>query len=321
MFFQEFQVKQAIDFLVIGAQKSGTTSLFKYMQRHPALYLPPQKEVNFFVNEDRLQQGLDWYLQNFFHGVDEDKQWGEVSPSYMSFRIAPARIHALCPQVKLIACLRNPIDRTYSHYRMAVRRGTESRSFREVVEERLREPVGPPEVKQGRINDAPYLLEYSRYGETLQRYLRYFERERILILFQEDLAGRPQMVLEELFSFLGVDPGYRPPNLGREYHVGGEKRLPWLDEWVRRRTVLKWMAKKVLVSRRNVNAARFWFKQANIKPVKNEGPTSEERKLLQEVFAEDVALLGDLFDLEPPWREFKGSEQNVPVRERGLRDA
>jgi hypothetical protein len=146
----------------------------------------------------------------------------------------------------LVAILRNPIDRAYSHYRMEVRRETEDRPFRQVVEELYNCRVERPESKRGHISDLPFMLEFSRYGRALERYLRYFGREQFLILFQEDLAARPDEVLVELFSFLGVDTGYRPANLHREYHVGGEKRLPWLDEWVRRRRHLKATAKRAL---------------------------------------------------------------------------
>jgi len=111
------ELKRNVDFLVIGAQKSGTTSLFKYLQRHPELYLPPSKEINFFVNASKFPRGLDWYIETYFRGADEDKLWGEVCPSYIGYTSAPANIYANCPDVKLVAILRNPIDRAYSHYR------------------------------------------------------------------------------------------------------------------------------------------------------------------------------------------------------------
>lgn len=295
-----------IDFLVIGAQKSGTTTLFKYMHHHPQLYLPAQKETNFFAIEDGPSKGLPWYLQTYFAGADERKRWGEVCPSYMGYSVAPERIHAMCPDAKLVAILRNPVDRAYSHYRMAVRRGMESRTFRQTVEDLRGRHGGPPETKVW--DDAPFVLEFSRYGRSLERYLRHFHREQMLILFQEDLASRPEALLATLLSFLEVDAGYKPPNLGREYHVGGEERLPWLDDWVRRRRILKRVVKGALGSQANVQAARFWFKQFNIKPVRDVGPSPEDRELLREVLGEDVALLKRLFSLQPPWPEFEGAE-------------
>lgn len=300
-------MKNVVDFLVIGAQKSGTTSLFKYMENHPSLYLPPQKEVNFFVSPKRSPLDIDWYLQTHFSGVAEDRLWGEVSPSYMSYSAAPGNIYNWCPDVKLVAILRNPIDRTYSHYRMTVRRGTESRTFRRAVEELSRDRARVPETKVP--DDSPFLLEFGRYWETLSNYLRYFDREQILILFQEDLDSRPEEVLVRLFSFLGVDDGYRPPNLGKSYHVSGGKRFFGLGGWLRQRKTLKRAAKRILVSKRSLDAARFWFEQINIKPVKDEGPTPGERRLLQQIFEEDVASLEHNFRIKTPWPEFGAAER------------
>lgn len=298
-------MKKTIDFLVIGAQKSGTTTLFKYMQQHPQLHLPAQKETHFFVSEDGPSKGLPWYLQTYFAGADERKRWGEVCPSYLGYSVAPERIHAMCPDARLVAILRNPVDRAYSHYRMAVRRETESRTFRQAVENLRDRQGGSPKTKIW--DDAPFVLEFSRYGRSLERYLRYFDQEQMLILFQEDLISHPEAVLARLLTFLEVDARHRPSNLGREYHVGGEKRVPWLDDWVRRRTILKRVAKRALGSKANLQAARFWFKQLNIKPVRNEGPSPEDRELLREILGEDVALLKRLFSLQPPWPEFEGT--------------
>jgi hypothetical protein len=125
--------KRNVDFLVIGAQKSGATSLFEYLQCHPELYLPPSKEVSFFVEASKFPRG---------HGADEDKLWGEVCPSYMGHTSAPANIYANRPDMKLVAILRNPIDRAYSHYRMTSRREVENRSFRWAIEDLRREPAG-----------------------------------------------------------------------------------------------------------------------------------------------------------------------------------
>lgn len=298
-------MKNSVDFLVIGAQKSGTTSLFKYMEDHPEIYMPPQKEINFFASANRFPLGVGWYVENFFAGADEERLWGEVCPAYLGYGAAPANIRVSCPDAKLVAILRNPIDRTYSHYRMAVRRGAESRTFRQAVEELDCSPARTPQTKER--DDAAYLLEFSYYGKALERYLEHFDKSQILVLFQEDLSAHPEAVLEELFSFLRVDAGYRPPNLGREYHVSGEKRFFGLGDWLRRRKILKKTAKRILMSRGNLNAARFWFEQINVKPVRDEGPTPGERWLLRHLFEEDVASLERNLSIKTPWPEFGGS--------------
>lgn len=296
--------KSEVDFLVIGAQKSGTTALFRYMQGHPELYMPPQKEINFFANEDRFQRGLGWYVGTYFEGADERKLWGEVSPHYMSYGRAPRRIHDAFPHAKLIALLRNPIDRAYSHYRMAVRRGQERRTFGEVITDQRRTLSTLPETETG--DDSDYVLAFSRYGLALESYLRYFDREQLLVIFQEDILSRPEENLREVFSFLGVSEAYVPPNLGKKYHVGGVKRFEALERWVENRKTIKRMV-KATVGSKNVEAARFWFQQMNVKPLEDQGPSVEDRQLLRETLSEDVDLLQWLFISSAPWPEFERS--------------
>lgn len=310
--------KKNVDFLVIGAQKSGTTSLFKHIQQHPSLYLPPQKEVNFFANDDRFRKGLNWYIQTFFEGAGEDRLWGEVSPQYMGYKCAAPRIHAAFPQVKLIAILRNPIDRSYSQYRMAIRRGIETRSFHEVIANQRRDSLDLPEAEAG--HDWPHsVLCFSLYGRVLEGYLRYFDKERILILFQENLLADPHEATSRLFSFLGVDDTYVPPNMGKKYHEGGARRFPMLDRqmevlnrWIQRQEKVKKMAKKLSISAKHFETAKFWLEQFNIKAVEDVGPTAAERQILRELFGEDVAKLKQLFSVAPPWTEFEG--MSGPVR-------
>lgn len=298
--------KSDIDFLVIGAQKSGTTALFRYMRGHPELYLPPQKEINFFANEYRFRKGLGWYMGTYFGGADERKLWGEASPHYMSYGSAPRRIHEAFPHVKLIALLRNPIDRAYSHYRMAVRRGQESRTFGEVIADQSRAFSALPETETG--DDSDYVLAFSHYGLALQSYLRYFDGEQVLVIFQEDILSRPEENLREVFNFLGVSETYTPPNLGKKYHVGGVKRFEALEHWVENRKTIK-RTVKAIVGSKNVEAARFWFQQMNVKSLEDQGPSVEDRRLLTEILAEDVDLLKRLFASSVPWPEFEHSRE------------
>ena len=129
-----------IDFLVIGAARSGTTSLAAYLRSHPSIYLPLEKETCFFSDNDRYNKGVDWYLQSYFHcRKSENKIIGEATPAYMLFKYIPERIFSTTPNTKLIAILRNPIYRAYSHYRFAKRLGIESRDFNEAIKDLIKE--------------------------------------------------------------------------------------------------------------------------------------------------------------------------------------
>ena len=112
-----------LDFLIIGAQKSGTTSLFKYLNQHPDIAMPADKEAPYFTNDELYSAGWQHYLGNYFTGYDQELLWGTASPQYMSDLRAAERITRDLPNTRLIAILRNPIERAYSHYLMQKRRG------------------------------------------------------------------------------------------------------------------------------------------------------------------------------------------------------
>ena len=117
------------DFLVIGAQKAGTTSLFSLLSKHPNTYLPPGKEVRFFSSDLLYAKGAEWYFRENFRAAKPTDVTGEVSPQYMCHDKVPGRIKELLPNIKFIVILRHPLKRAFSHYQMSVRRGQENRDF------------------------------------------------------------------------------------------------------------------------------------------------------------------------------------------------
>lgn len=108
------------DFIIIGAQKGGTSSLFSYLKQHSQLQLPDKKEIHFFDND--YQKGVNWYRSHFPMKIFDNIKTGEATPYYLFHPHAPQRIFQHCPKVKLIVMLRNPTDRAYSHYMMQNKR-------------------------------------------------------------------------------------------------------------------------------------------------------------------------------------------------------
>ena len=100
-----------LDFVVIGASKSGTTSLFHYLGEHPSIWLPPSKDAPFFSADEWFEKGWGWMLEDTFRGAPIDQLWGTVTPRYMEDDRVPERMVGLMPHLKLVALLRNPIDR------------------------------------------------------------------------------------------------------------------------------------------------------------------------------------------------------------------
>jgi hypothetical protein len=222
-----------LDFLLVGAQKAGTTSLFEYVRLHPGLHLPTEKEVSYFNLESRVERGWDWYLGWVFADAPEDLPWGTFSTFYMDAAegredTVPRRIRETIPDVKLMAILRDPVERCISHHRMSVMKRLEERSFDDAVDDLLKEDA-LAEARRSPTEANSYVTR-GEYGRALANYLELFPREQLLVVFAEDLDRDPARVLREIFTYVGVDPDFLPPNVGERYRrAGEERRIGWLD--------------------------------------------------------------------------------------------
>lgn len=221
-------------FLIIGAQRAGTTSLFYYLHRHPDVARPLAgdgsvewpKELHFF--DEKFSRGLDWY-RSFFplsaarHVArlrGRDMVTGEATPYYLFHPAVPERVAATLPDVRLIALLRDPIERAYSHHQLMYRTGREKLSFEDaVVAETQRladlEEHLPGETPTGHRAHHHHrhrsYLSRGLYAEQLERWFAHFPREQLLVLLAEDFRARPTGVYAEVLAFLGLRP-WRPKN-------------------------------------------------------------------------------------------------------------
>jgi hypothetical protein len=199
------------DFLIIGAQKAGTTALYAYLRRHPAITGPSWKEVSYF--DRHYARGEAWYRGNFPNRVrSRGKLVGEASPSYVFHPLGPERVKALVPDVRLIALVRNPVDRALSQYHHEVALGREPLSFEDALdaeEERLRGE------EERLVTDARYFSRAwwshtykarGRYAQQLERWLAVFPREQLLILSSEDLGTDPEQAHALVLDFLAAAP-------------------------------------------------------------------------------------------------------------------
>lgn len=210
------------DFLIIGAQKCGTTSLFNYLIQHPHVASPAKKEIHFFNRY--YQKGTNWYRSYFptlFSKLGrQDLLTGEASTGYICHPHAPNRIARELTQVKLIALLRNPVDRAYSHYQHTSRRGIESLSFEDAIareEERVGGVVATMLKDEYYYDPSEYLYSYlSRgiYVDQIKIWFNHFPKEQILILSSEDLFTNPSIVFKQVLEFLDL-PAWEPENYGK----------------------------------------------------------------------------------------------------------
>ena len=301
-----------LDFIVIGAQKAGTTSLYHYLKPSPEVYLPPEKEAPFFYLNKFYENGWEWYVKQYFSNAPENRLWGKVTPSYMSDLRVPERLYQEMPNIKLIVLLRNPIDRAISHYKMAVKRGEEKESFSQVLSKRL-EPsyLGESRSLTGETKNynANRYFVLGEYGRILEQYFSFFKEKQILVLFTENLSQDPKSTLICISNFLGIDYNYQAP-IHRRYHVGGTKtRLPWKGNQLTNSSIFQFFMSILPDHKGEILKRRFlfWYNIWNTMPDPESIELSEsDRKKLTEFYYKDVKKIQELLSLELiPWEEFK----------------
>lgn len=206
------------DFIIIGGQRCGTTSLYRYLVEHPDIAGARRKEVHFFDNS--FHRGTRWYNAHFPLSLERRARemrghpliTGEASPYYLFHPHAPRRVRQLVPNAKLIALLRNPVDRAYSHYHLSVRLGFETLPFEQAIEsehERLNgelERMLADDKYYSRSHQHHSYLARGIYVDQLKIWLDTFPREQILILRSEDFYADPGPAIQQVTDFIGLNP-------------------------------------------------------------------------------------------------------------------
>ena len=195
------------NFLVIGAMKAGTTSLWQYLRGHPDVFMPEQKEIQFF-SEHEWWRGLEWY-EHLFDSAGAASAVGEASPSYTRYphsAEAEERIAKVLPEAKLVYVIRHPVDRIVSQYRHETSLGTEDRPIDEAVRDESR------------------YVSTSRYALQAERYLENFGRDQLLVVTSEALHRERATTMATVFRFLGVDDQVSPRALGAQYGRAEQRR-------------------------------------------------------------------------------------------------
>ncbi len=301
---------------LIGAPRAGTTTLYSLLDAHP-----PVKEPNFFstdIDPARFRPLFRKYLtlpsdpffeqdpipktpvmfirdeqqyRRLFKGTGGYEWRGEASTSYMYSREAAERIRRAQPDARIIAILRDPVERTYSHYKLALRDGFVKEPFREAVEKDMKSSE-----KGWGISEL--FVEQSRYYEQLKRYFDRFPRERIFIARFRDLREDPQRLLKGLSDFLNLSPPLSPPLYPE--NPSTKPRHPKLNHLLVRSGVRDW-AGRILPERTKKAFKKRLFKT----DTRDRGPSPEDRAFLEELFQEDLKKTRELtgLDLRPSLSE------------------
>ena len=284
------------NFLIIGAGKAGTSSIYHYLKQHPQVYMSPLKEPKFFALEGETLdfQGPDKDIvnrtsvnnledyQNLFQEASTEIAIGEASPVYLYDPKAPSKIKTYLPEVKLIAILRNPVERAFSSFTHLLREGFETLSFEQALAE-----------EENRIQKkwAP-LWHYQQKGyyyEQLKRYYSIFKREQIEVYLYDDLRDNSTNLIQSIYKYVGVDDTFIP-DLSKK-NVSGNPKSRFVHDLFTKDNQIKSLLKPLFPKqlRRNI-ADTAIEKNLGAKPMLK----GETRHQLQQLYREDVLQLQDL---------------------------
>jgi len=291
------------NFLVIGAGKSGTTSLYEYLKDHPEVFMSSVKETNFFALEgESIEQKNDpdqmhhypWSItdyedyQDLFKGVNKEKAVGEVSPMYLYSEKAALSIKERLPEVRLIAILRQPVDRLYSRYlHLARENRTPTSEFADTLNKKS---------IWWKRND---LIQEGFYHTHLNKYFQLFPKEQIKVVLYDDFRLNPQKVLKDIYEFIGVDSSYSP-NLKTEFNVSGIVANKKIDSIIGQNSVVKkWIGTvapqlfNYLSANKNIKS---WVNQLRNRNLKRPSLSFELKKQVNEIYKSEIDSLQSLIN-------------------------
>jgi hypothetical protein len=290
-------------FIVIGAARSGTTALHRFLRQHPSIFMCRNKEPNFFAFEG---QALDYkgpgaeFVNNsvasleayraLFEDAPEGAAIGEASPLYLYSPQAASRIHARVPDARLIAILRNPVEQVYSHYLYARKEMIEPEA------DFIRALDAQADRRAAHWQPLFQYVDFARYNVQLRRYFQHFSRAQLKLFLYEDFAADPLGVTREIFRFIGVDDTFAP-DVSERSNEGGIPRSALLQALVMRPNVASRLAGAVLPegARRRIRDA---ISRAN---VKRDEMSVDARERLRRGLRSDILDLQELIgrDLSP----------------------
>lgn len=290
------------NFLIIGAAKSGTTSLYHYLRQHPDVFMPEVKEPGFFAfkgqemtfagpegrvaNEEGLPYNQFDAYESLFDELDDETAVGEASVVYLYSERAPRLIHEHVPDARLIAVLRNPVERAYSHYLMERGRDQEPLSFEDAL---AREPE---RIEQGYGIEWRY-QSFGMYCDQIKRYLDYFPRRQMRIFLFRDLKNRPREVVRDIYSFLDVDPTFFP-DTEQQHNVSSVPQSQTLYRLIHSDSFISSTAKRILPDSVRT-ALRSFIRSANATRPEMSASTY---RTLQSKYQGQIDCLEDLLDLD-----------------------
>mgnify|MGYP005852255695 CR=1 FL=1 len=286
------------NFILIGIQKAGTTSIYKYLAQHPQVYMSPVKEPRFLARDweqyyaeggerrpDRIDT-LEKYTQ-LFEGVTDETAIGEASANYLFYHQTAARqIQRYVPEAKLVAVLRHPVERAYSDYLMHIRDGIRREKRRPLIEQ----------IRERQAQS--HIIQKGLYCERVKYFVDCFGAPQVKVMLYDDLQNSVVKFMQDLYSFLGVDPAFTPNTRTQlqKTQVPRSEALNYLlrqqNPW--RRTVAA--ALKVFLAPNLRHQLRDTLLRLNSVGKEARPLREEERQALLEIYREDTLKLQDFLN-------------------------
>jgi hypothetical protein len=294
------------DFFVVGAAKSGTTSLYYYLKKHPSIYLSHIKEVWFFSFKDDPPQddgssslgemiitNLDEY-RKLFVDAKPNQLGGDICPSYLYTHLATVKnikevYGRNYKKLKIIICLRNPADRAHSQYMMFKRDDNEPLSFEEAIK---------PEIIQERLNNGWNVfydyISFGMYYQQVNTFLQEFPNTKVILF--DDFVRSPDGVLVELMEFLEIEKIHLDAGKDSRYNVSGIPKYRKLDNFVSKPNLLKSLSKPVMKKMMSKDARYKLKSRIRNAYIVKPSMRAETRNRLISIYQEDVLRLQRLLD-------------------------
>jgi len=284
---------------MVGAPRTGTTSLYEYLNNIPEIYMSPNKEPHFFAFDAvpylNPIRNKEMYL-NLFEKVGDEKFLGEGSTHYLSYLDAPKLIHKVSPHAKIIIGLRDPVDRLVSHYLLRKHAERFRLLFHEQIQRELKFSNSTKEMFP--------IMKFSKYAEDVKRYLDIFGKNQVKIIIFEEFVKDPKKTVEDILRFLGLNQSLAnfKDDVYNQY-VGRAVPRGKLSQLILDKSAKSKIIKKIIP----YSTRRFLENKTLTKKEPKPKIDQADRELLIDFYKDDVKKLENLLGQKMPWRNFKNS--------------
>ncbi len=277
------------NFLCVGAQKAGTSSIHNILKQHSQIFMSERKEIHFFDWEEQFILGKNWYFEHF-KNAENQLIIGETTPTYMYIEKVPERIYNLLGnKIKLLFVFRNPAYRAFSNYKMILGRKEEKYNFKKAIENDLFR------IK----NKIDYQVDWQYinkgfYSEQINRFLKFFPKENMFfIIFEDDFLNNRKKTFSNLFKFLGVE--YQDISLNFKITPQTKLKSYKLNMILNSAHPLNKIAKILVPSKKMRTNIKYFFTKLNQKPTADISELNEVKPfLINEIYKESILELQDL---------------------------